>query len=158
MKIEKIHHRGEDRIRVTFPFDQDRTNTLKKIKGARYTAPYKGWHFPPDKAVPAALLKEFPDCDCDGLFEKEKTNNNKPDRYRENKDGKKNVAIERLDRKLIVRLPKNRADIEFLLSIRYSRWNKGAFCWEVPNYPGNMDRLTDYCKEGLIYRIEIIGL
>lgn len=56
----------------------------------------------------------------------------------------KPIEIEIIGRKIILRIPKNEADIQFIRSIQYVRWNKQGFFWEIPNYPGNLERLKQY--------------
>lgn len=58
-----------------------------------------------------------------------------------------NVSIQISGRKITVHLPKNEVDTKFLLSFRYSRWDRKQFCWVIPNYPGNIDLLKEYFKE-----------
>ncbi|MDN3203229.1 tyrosine-type recombinase/integrase [Algoriphagus sp. C2-7] len=39
-------------------------------------------------------------------------------------------------------MPKNDTDIHFVKGILYSRWNQTKIVWEVPNYPGNLEKLV----------------
>jgi site-specific recombinase XerD len=41
-------------------------------------------------------------------------------------------------------MPKVLADVKLVTSIKYARWNKTNWFWEIPNYPGNLDLLKDY--------------
>jgi len=41
-------------------------------------------------------------------------------------------------------MPKNDFDIKFICSLKFSRWDGRMFCWEIPNYPGNLDQIKDY--------------
>lgn len=59
------------------------------------------------------------------------------------------LTLEIIGRKLILKMPKNEADIQFIRSIRYTRWNKDAFLWEIPHYPGNLEKLKGYFGERL---------
>lgn len=45
------------------------------------------------------------------------------------------------EKKLFIKMPKNEADLVFIKSLRYSRWNGEHFHWEIPNYPGNLDKI-----------------
>lgn len=40
-------------------------------------------------------------------------------------------------------MPKNYDDTRFILSLRYSQWDKKNRQWIVPNYPGNLDQLKE---------------
>lgn len=45
------------------------------------------------------------------------------------------------EKKIILKMPKNEADLDFVRSLRYSRWNGESYHWEIPNYPGNLDKI-----------------
>jgi hypothetical protein len=59
------------------------------------------------------------------------------------------ISIEIIGRKIILRIPKNEDDIKFIRSIRYSRWNKEGYFWEIPHYPGNVELLKGYLGDRL---------
>ncbi|MFT4857871.1 MAG: integrase/recombinase XerD [Planctomycetota bacterium] len=46
--------------------------------------------------------------------------------------------------KILLKMPKNEQDIQFIRSMPYVRWNKSAFHWEVPHYPGNLEKIIAY--------------
>lgn len=46
--------------------------------------------------------------------------------------------------KILLKMPKNEQDIQFIRSIPYVRWNKSVFHWEVPHYPGNLEKIIAY--------------
>lgn len=54
------------------------------------------------------------------------------------------IEIRVRGRKILLRMPRNAADINFIKEIIYSRWNKTEFLWEIPHYPGNLERLISY--------------
>jgi integrase/recombinase XerD len=53
------------------------------------------------------------------------------------------VNIEVTGRSIYVQLPKNDDDTQFILSLRYSRWDRKNRQWIVPDYPGNLDLIKD---------------
>ncbi|WP_194976313.1 hypothetical protein [Aquiflexum lacus] len=57
------------------------------------------------------------------------------------------IEVEIIGRKIILKMPKNEADIHFIRSIQYARWNKEGFFWDVPHYPGNLERIKQYFGE-----------
>lgn len=57
------------------------------------------------------------------------------------------IEVEIIGRKIILKMPKNEADIQFIRSIQYTRWNKEGFFWDVPHYPGNLERIKQYFGE-----------
>jgi site-specific recombinase XerD len=54
------------------------------------------------------------------------------------------IEVEVIGRKIILKMPKNEADIQFIRTIQYVRWNKEGFFWEIPHYPGNLERIRQY--------------
>lgn len=62
---------------------------------------------------------------------------------------KRPLTLEIVGRKLLLKIPKNDQDIQFIRSIPYARWNKDAFFWEIPHYPGNLEKLKGYFGERL---------
>jgi integrase/recombinase XerD len=73
--------------------------------------------------------------------EKPVTVNSEP---QNNQRGGNKVKIEVIGKKILLSLKKNEEDVKFIKSIRYSRWNNKTFVWEIPNYPGNLDWISDY--------------
>ncbi len=49
-------------------------------------------------------------------------------------------------------------DLDFVRSLRYSRWNTGNYRWEIPNYPGNLDKIKRYFGDRITRINEIIQL
>ncbi len=154
MKVIKIQHRGEIRIRLDFPYDQESVMKVKQIKGAAWSSSLKAWHIPYDKEAYSELCKRF---DNIILPEPPATGQQKPGSPGEEKKPetgksvtqptKQNtnmVKIEVIGKKILLTLKKNEEDIKFINSIKYSRWNTKTFMWEIPNYPGNLDWINDY--------------
>lgn len=57
------------------------------------------------------------------------------------------IEIRVSGRKILVKMPKNEADIELIKAIRFSRWNSSLKVWEVPHYPGNLEKLNSHFGE-----------
>jgi len=48
---------------------------------------------------------------------------------------------------IIIILPKNEADIQFIRSFKYAKWDSALFCWTVPNYRKNSEKVVSYFAE-----------
>lgn len=59
----------------------------------------------------------------------------------------KPVQIEILGKKIILRMAKNEADVQFVLGLRFSKWNKAERFWEIPHYHGSLERILQYFGE-----------
>lgn len=51
------------------------------------------------------------------------------------------ISILVTEKKILLKMPKNEADLDFVRVLKYSRWNKENFHWEIPNYPGNLEKI-----------------
>jgi site-specific recombinase XerD len=151
MKVSKIELRGENRIKIEFPYNHETASLLKQISGVKWSQDMKAWHIPYSKVAFAQLKKLFPELeypkkgtDVTAIEPVAKTvvtvinNQNKQN---------KNVSVQVIGRSILLKLPKNALDIHFITSLRYSRWDGKQFCWIVPNYPGNLDLINDYFNE-----------
>lgn len=43
-----------------------------------------------------------------------------------------------------LKIPKDEADIQFIRSFKYAKWNSNQYRWTVPNYGRNADLLKSY--------------
>jgi integrase/recombinase XerD len=159
MKISKVIHKGQARIKVDFPYNQHFTAIIKQIKDARWSQKLKAWHIPDEKNSFYALKALFPEV----RFEEEQETatstaevaNSKTTEQPENKQfeqkntilstfDKSKIYVEVIGRKIIVKMPKNDIDVKFILTLRYSKWEKEQFFWTIPNYPGNLEMIVNY--------------
>jgi integrase/recombinase XerD len=46
MKASKTEHKGEERIKVDFPYNQAIATLIKQIEGARWSKTMNAWHIP----------------------------------------------------------------------------------------------------------------
>ncbi len=46
--------------------------------------------------------------------------------------------------RILLKLKKDAKDIEFIRSLGRSRWDGTAFCWIIPNHPGQIEKLNRY--------------
>lgn len=67
MKASKVFHRGEDRIKVEFPRNQQVIQQLKQIVGVKWSQTLKCWHIPYSKASFNHLKSIFPDVEYDKI-------------------------------------------------------------------------------------------
>lgn len=201
MKVSKITHRNETRIRVDFPYNAEMVTLLRKIADARWSKTMGAWHVPYTKEAFGQLEELFPDLTTnpstsgegnmervemntqayevvtgsDLSLKKEKTQSEKDaearlDKREESSEmvdesadhlersaklvlmknpkfidkSKVEVEITVTTMHLYVKLPKNEADILFLKSFKYSKWDNANFHWVIPNYKQNLNLLQSY--------------
>ncbi|RAI83655.1 tyrosine-type recombinase/integrase [Algoriphagus yeomjeoni] len=57
------------------------------------------------------------------------------------------IEIRVKGRKILLKIPKNEVDITFIRTIPYVRWNQQYFVWEIPHYPGNLEKIKEHFGE-----------
>ncbi len=154
MKASSIIHKNEKRIKVEFPNSKESTQLIKEITGAKWSATMKSWHIPYTKEAFAELKQRCPDIEIIPAIKPAQQNldpqntNNDPEVDHANKH--RNVSIIVSGRKIVVKLPKSETDTRFMLSFRFSRWDKKNYYWVIPNYDKNLELIKDYFKERIL--------
>jgi len=54
------------------------------------------------------------------------------------------ITLEVAARRLILRMPKNDTDVQFVLTFRYAQWNAGIRAWIIPHYKSNLEIIINY--------------
>lgn len=54
------------------------------------------------------------------------------------------IEIRVVGRKILLKMPKNETDISFVKGITYSKWDGSQFVWQIPHYPGNLEKILAY--------------
>ena len=156
MQIKKIIHRNEFRIQIESNLNPTISGQIKQISGVKWSVTLKCWHIPYTKEAFAHLRKLFPQVIVTANTHDKKNEGRKESQAQRTgtpEDKKRyGVKLEVDGRKISVSLPKNEVDTKFLLSFRFTHWNRKQFCWVIPNFPGNLDLLKKYFRE----RIEAI--
>jgi len=164
MKAIKISHKNEDRIKVDFPFDRENIQKIRQIPDAKWSESQNAWHIPYTTSAFEMLKGLFPeveyfkknafetplvmaDIKSAGLASEISAKAEQTDPKTLNYIKHIGVSILVFERSIAVKTPKNELDTQFLLSLRYSRWDSKKWCWIVPNYSRNLDLLKSYFKE-----------
>lgn len=164
MKATKITLQQEPRIRVDFTYDPVKVQQIKTISGARWSNNFKAWHIPYTKEAFNQLKKLFPDVEIEVIKENhqiekrpeiaknpptlklvlpsEKTTENKKQHFDHSA-----IEITVSAKQISVKMPKNDTDVQFIRSFMYFRWNKSGFCWIIPNYKDNLEKIKTYFGE-----------
>ncbi len=70
---------------------------------------------------------------------------------------KNEIKLDVFERRILLKLPKNERDIQFIRSMHFCKWDKIHFHWVIPNYPGNLERIQFYFGERINQCIEHIS-
>lgn len=56
----------------------------------------------------------------------------------------KDIIIDVIGSKILIKMPKRDADVQFITAIRYAKWIRDQFIWQIPHYGDNLDRIKKY--------------
>ncbi|MBP1664487.1 MAG: site-specific recombinase XerD [Bacteroidetes bacterium] len=162
MKATKVTHRNETRIRVDFERDAETVNLFRQLPDARWSRTMRAWHVPYTKEVFAQLKALFPEIEYPAKQSAENNaetikmedatdpNSEKPF-FKKNQIlgqsciiSKPDISIEIYPKAILIKTPKNEADIQFLRTFKYARWINDLFCWKIPNYNRNAELIKNY--------------
>lgn len=158
IKVSRINHRDMECVKLEFPYNSFIINKIKQIPNAAWSKTHRAWLIPDTNEAVMAFSNLFPEVNIPDMNPEQKVMEEEKKAYRETeikqiicesdvkKDARNSIKIEVFGRKIILKLPKNETDIKFIRTFKFSRWNSKLFCWEIPNYPGNLDLLNDYLK------------
>lgn len=88
MKVSKITHRNQTRIRVDFPYNAEIASQIKQIAGCRWSRTLGVWHIPYSSEAFGQLKQLFPDLE----YEKSASHDNLKSENNINKPNKTNSA------------------------------------------------------------------
>lgn len=117
MKAEKIVHNGEIRIKIDFPYNQEIASKLSQITNARWSRTLTAWHIPYNKEVYNQLKTLFPDIEIPKPQIIEKV---MPLPAGVSISGMNEIAIDVLDKSIILKMPKNETDIQFVRTFKFA--------------------------------------
>lgn len=157
MKASKITHRNEIRIRVDFPYNAEITSKLRQIEDSKWSKTMGSWHIPYTKEAFVQLKTLFPEVDFEpqvNVVEPIPLASPKslilpespPERVIPpiNKLKSSNITIDITDKHIFIKMPKNEVDIQYVRSFKYSLWDSINFCWSLPNYRDNAEKIKAY--------------
>lgn len=140
IKISKVEHREQSFLKLEFDYDTGLIELVKQLPNRRWSKTLHAWLIP-DTEEALANVSSF--ADKHELHFENIASPPEPGVKHESNTNK-GIDIDVIDRKIRIKMPRNEADIDFVKTIRFSRWNNAERCWEVPDYPGNLDQLKEY--------------
>lgn len=154
INISKVTHRNEAWYKLQFTFNTSIAAKIKTIKGAAWSQTLRAWLIPQTGEALVELQHFFAAGEMLLVFENIAEEIQLPNEAKvetamiapvtNTKPERNQIKIEVIGRKIILKMPKNEEDVKFIKTFKYSRWNSRMFCWEIPDYPGNIDLIKDY--------------
>jgi integrase/recombinase XerD len=145
MKLSKIFHRDEYRIKLDFAYNPSTTAILRKQIEMKWSQTHKAWLVPYNKGVFDKILEIFPDAIYVKKTGNETLIQETPESSSIIKSGEIKIIV--LPKIIHIFLPKNTEDIAYIRGILYSRWHKTQFCWVIPNFGQNLENIKKYFGE-----------
>jgi len=148
IKAERVKHRGKNQIKLVFGFDNEIKAAVKSLEGAAWSKTHNAWLVPEGEQVIESLKVLFPAMGWVGESDKpKKLEDIKVIADKNNLKDRNKIKVEVIGKKILLKMPKNQADIVFVRTLKYSRWISDNYFWEISNYPGNIDLIKDHFKE-----------
>ena len=157
MKTSKIDYRGEDRLKVEFPYNDAIASQIRQIAGSVWSRSLRAWLIPFTGDALGAFKKKFPEIELPTLkketsetFQKVEQQNLQssippvsavsPQQVVHPND----IIIEISPKQIWVKMPKDDTDMQFIRTFKYVRWDNSKFRWVIPNYGQNLNLLKNY--------------
>ena len=150
MRVSKIVHKNENRIKIEFPINAEYNRKLRQIPDAKWSLTHHSWHIPYKKEAFQMLKQLFPELeytvsDANTNAPAPVTNEvNRPSLSVSPMEYNAGVSIFVSAKSIAIKLPKDDFDTRFILSLRFSRWDAKRYCWIIPNYNNNLDTIKKY--------------
>lgn len=148
MKVERIRHRGEDRIKLDFPYSADIVQKIRLLPDAKWSKTLKAWHIPSSSNAYRQLTELFP---ATSLPAPQPSSLSNEELAKTPASSFSEIGLEVTAKQLILKMPKNEVDIEFIRTFKYVRWDKATYRWVIPNYGQNLKLLQSYFNSRLAY-------
>jgi integrase/recombinase XerD len=141
MKAEKITYKGEKRIKIDFPYNQELASQLKQISDARWSRTHTAWHIPYNQESFIQLKRLFPEIEIPKPQDIEK---DVPSTAKQSIPDMNEIVIEFSSKSIVLKMPKNETDIQFVRTFKYVRWDKARYRWVIPNFGQNLELIKNY--------------
>ena len=168
IKLSKIEHRNEQRIKVQFEKQTDLINKIKTIDGRRWSKTKNCWHLPYSKESFEALKTVFGKSNLD--YPKEKADKNpsviiKPKFIDYQLDGKTYLKVVG-EKILLIKRNKNWVEayvpfdkknwIEAIQNIEGRKWDSEKTAWYLPNVKATFRHLKKFVElKNIVFQFEI---
>lgn len=151
MNASKIIHKGRERIKLEFINTPGNNQLVRKIKGSTWSKTLNAWHIPYTKEAYIQLKLLFPEFEvaaqrCELVLKSKVKHANLPEVEQRPKIHN-DIIITYNKKQILIKIPKNETDIQFIRTFNYVRWDKKEFCWKIPNYRKNLELLKNYFGE-----------
>ena len=150
IQTSKINHRGEDRIKLEFAYDEHISGKIRQITGAAWSRTHKSWLIPDDATSREQFASLFPEISLPHV--ENHANNDDVSKkmeidsvfYSNDFSMRDKVRILINYKHIRIKCPKNESDIQFFRSIKYCYWKPDGFYWEMPNSEDNYEMVLTH--------------
>ncbi|MBC7488478.1 MAG: site-specific integrase [Cytophagaceae bacterium] len=151
--VAAVQHRGEKRIKITFPFDQHLSDRIKSIEGSRWSKTHRAWLLPYDKMAYTKLLEIFPSLIKAPAAVAQGTSSQHefaPSPLLIPKDDCCHVWHQ--GRRMFVYIRKKEESVSFLKVLPYVIFSKQYCAWVLPYHVKTTQLLQSFFRDKLVIR------
>jgi integrase/recombinase XerD len=167
INLSKITHKENLRIKIEMPYNKDTAVKITQISDCCWSRSLQSWHMPCTKTAYAQLVTLFPDDQIVHVVAEPSTpDSSTPDSSIPRQAipkpvpwepipkpiprfPKSAITLEVSGHRIVLRMPKNETDVEFIKTFRYIQWNAAIYAWIIPNYQSNLNILKEYFGQRL---------
>ncbi|WPP47969.1 site-specific tyrosine recombinase/integron integrase [Catalinimonas niigatensis] len=172
---QKGFHRGEARIFLDIPHEEEIIDKVKMIPGRKWSKTKNCWHVPDNKESMRyinRLLELYPGIAPSGkqpevqnltksapmqaapeqvtLSQAETRKEPTVQTQQEKVVTAEKVYLTLTPKKLFLQIPNEYTDVSFVRKLRYARWNYNTYLWEITAHTHNLTMLQNYFGQRLI--------
>ncbi|MCD6200218.1 MAG: tyrosine-type recombinase/integrase [Bacteroidales bacterium] len=149
--INRVQHKGADRIKLVFNYDEGLIERVRKLSGARWSQTMGCWHIPYRKDYITYLTGQLPEIYF--INEKQKNSGIKVEKNIEGFSGIIEVYHSKKESLYYFKTPYFLRDE--ILKLEKPWWHPGAKCWSVYATPQNLEQLRKIMHD-VGYDIQVI--
>lgn len=156
ISLERVIHRGENRIVIHYPPNKDIGTKIRTFPGRKWSQTLSRWHLPADNSqedlniffhpFPALFVSASSSCPEESQVEPQhavhqpgQTPESRPTDHIDHSD----LRIDLRSGFLRIFLPYQESDVQFLKTLRRSFWHPTDKCWVVKGTLDNLESLLD---------------
>ncbi|MBC7387889.1 MAG: hypothetical protein H7329_01635, partial [Opitutaceae bacterium] len=151
MKVTKITHKKEERIKIEFSYNEQTICLLRQIEDSRWSHSHGAWHVPYTREAYSKLKELFPGLEKETPVQAAQS---------EPVTGEQDIAIPKSNeitatyygKRILLFMKSNEEVIRFLQTIKGIFFDKERKCWSVPNHPDTVETIQHRLGSLLVFK------
>lgn len=139
-----IDYKGEKRIKIEFAPNREIEIQIRKIIDARWSRTLRAWHVPNNPEAIDQIKRLTSDFDS---VAKIVSSIHASQATGVKLTSGNEISIEVTAKSIFLKMPKSQADIRFIHSLNYAKWDYSAYRWIIPGSDENLAALKAHFRE-----------